>query len=471
MRFWDSLTNIITGMGTPKAKSFATAYGFTPMSPVELEAAYRGSWLARKVIDIPAWDMCREWRDWQADNDEIEAIEAEEIRLNLRGKVLEAKIKARLYGGAAIIIGDGTNTPSEPLQPERIGLGGIKYLAAISCQRLTAGELDTDLESPWFGMPQSYTLQSIRGAQVVIHPSRVVRFIGNPVPDIETAGTTTWGDSVLEAVGQALKAAEATAQNVADMTHEAKIDVLKVPNLMSLASDPEYSSRFQARTSLAMLSKSLNNTLLLDKEEEWAAKQLSFATLPEVMDRQFQIAAGAADIPFTRLMGASPGGLQSTGKGEEKDYGNRIRSGQELELRPAMATLDECLIWSALGRRPKEIHYIWSELFQMDEKDRAEINLKNAQAFQIDVNSGLMPDSAMAKARVNQLVENGVYPGLEAAMDEAEAEGDAIDFSEKASAAEEAAAAALNAPPEPAQVQRLNVAANDKDGEDEGADL
>ena len=464
MRFWDSLTNIITGMGTAKAKSSATAYGFAPMSPMELEAAYRGSWLARKVVDIPAWDMCREWRRWQADNDEIEAIEAEETRLNLRGKVLEAKIKARLYGGAAIVIGDGSPMPWEALDPQRIRVGGIKYLAVISCQRLTAGETNVDLESPWFGKPKDYTLQSARGTQVVIHPSRVACFIGAAVPDVETAGSTTWGDSILEAVGQALKAAEATAQNVADMTHEAKIDVLKVPNLMAMAADPDYSSRFQKRTALVMLAKSMNNTLLLDGEEEWEAKQLSFATLPDVIDRQFQIAAGAADIPYTRLMGASPGGLQSTGRGEEKDYANRIRSGQELELRPAMATLDECLIWSALGKRPKEIHYTWSELFQMDEKDRADINLKNAQAFQIDVNSGLIPDSAMAKARVNQLVENAVYPGLEAAMDEAEAEGDAIDFGEKVVEPEGSVL-------DPASVQRLNVAANDKEGGGEGADL
>ena len=51
MRFLDSLMNLVTGMGTVKAKGSATVYSFTPMTAVELEMAYRGSWMARKVVD------------------------------------------------------------------------------------------------------------------------------------------------------------------------------------------------------------------------------------------------------------------------------------------------------------------------------------------------------------------------------------------------------------------------------------
>jgi hypothetical protein len=37
-------------------------------------AAYLGSGLLQKVIDIPAADRTREWRDWQADDDAIKLI-------------------------------------------------------------------------------------------------------------------------------------------------------------------------------------------------------------------------------------------------------------------------------------------------------------------------------------------------------------------------------------------------------------
>lgn len=453
MRIFDTLANLITGMGTDRSKSAATTYAFAPMTPIELEAAYRGSWLARKVIDIPAMDACREWRDWQAGDDEIEKIEAEEKRLNVRGRVLEAKIKARLYGGAAILIGDGSADQAEELRPDRLGRGGIRYLPVLTWQRLSAGEIETDVSSPWYGQPKSYTLQSARAGQVDIHPSRIVRFVGAPLPDVETAASMSWGDSVLEAVSRALKSAEGTAENVAGLTHEAKVDVLRIPNLMTLAADPDYESRFQRRTQLAMMAKSLHNTLILDAEEEYEQKQIDFATLPEVIDRMMQIAAGAADIPLTRLLGQSPAGMNATGESDLRNYYDRVSSGQELEMQPALSILDECLIRSALGSRPKEIYYEWAPLWQMSETDKADVALKKAQAFQIDINSGAFPDSALSKARINQVTEDGLYPGIEAAMDEAEAEGDAIDFGEKAESAAQM--------PDPAQVLRMQAAAND----------
>ncbi|WP_019997268.1 anti-CBASS protein Acb1 family protein [Aureimonas ureilytica] len=452
LRVFDTLANLITGMGTAKAKSSASVYAFMPTTHAELEAAYRGSWLARKVVDVPAMDMCREWRSWQADDAQIEAIEAEEARLGLQGKVLEAKIKARLYGGAVIVIGDGTIDQASELQPERIRKGGVLYLVVLTASRVSAGEIETDVASKWFGTPAYYEITTNTATRVRIHPSRVARFVGAPVPDEATSGRQGWGDSILEAVSKALKDAESAAANIAEMTHEAKIDIIRIPGLMQMASDADYEARFQRRTSLAMLAKSLNNTLILDKEEEYEQKQVSFGALPDVLDRFLQIAAGAADIPMTRLLGQSPAGMNSTGESDLINYYDRIGAGQKLELGPSLAHIDECLIWSALGNRPPEIHYRWNPLWQMSEKDRAEVGLKKAQSFQIDASSGLLPDSALSKARVNQLVEDGQYPGLEAAMDEAQDEGDAIDFGAKA---EE---------PEPAPISNVipaRMAAND----------
>jgi hypothetical protein len=40
----------------------------------QVEAAYRGDWMSRKVIDIPAYDATREWRTWQAEANDISAI-------------------------------------------------------------------------------------------------------------------------------------------------------------------------------------------------------------------------------------------------------------------------------------------------------------------------------------------------------------------------------------------------------------
>src|SRR5690606_63082 len=112
--------------------------------------AYRSAWLPRKIVDVPAFDSVRAWRDWQAEGDQIEAIEAEEKRHNVKGKVLEARIKARLWGGAAIMIGTGDENLADELNVAGIGRDGLKYLTVLSRRQLTAGEIERDPKSEWY---------------------------------------------------------------------------------------------------------------------------------------------------------------------------------------------------------------------------------------------------------------------------------------------------------------------------------
>lgn len=111
----DGLANALSGLNTERDKAAHSYYAEPTVDPHELINAYRGSWMARKIVDIPALDSCRNWRAWQASQQQIEAIEAEEKRLNVRGKVLEARKKARLFGGAGIYADFGDDA-SKPLK-------------------------------------------------------------------------------------------------------------------------------------------------------------------------------------------------------------------------------------------------------------------------------------------------------------------------------------------------------------------
>ena len=63
----DGLVNLVANLGTPRDKAAASFYGLPLLSEADATNAYRGTWLARKVIDIPAMDSCRKWRGWSAD--------------------------------------------------------------------------------------------------------------------------------------------------------------------------------------------------------------------------------------------------------------------------------------------------------------------------------------------------------------------------------------------------------------------
>lgn len=416
----DGLRNLVANLGTSRDKAASSYYGHACLTDPELDNAYRSAWLPRKIVDIPAMDSCRNWRTWSAGSDEISEIEAEEKRLGLAVKVLSAMVKARLFGGAGIYIATGDSNPEKELKPESVKKGGIKQLVVLTKRVLTAGELETNPESEQYGRPKYYTITSSTG-QAQIHPSRVVRFVGNEIPDPElaTGAAHGWGDSVLQSVFEAVRNADATSANIASLVFEAKIDVLQIPNLMDkLAGDPEFEKQLLDRLTLAATAKGINGTLVLDKEEEYTQKQASFASLPDLINSFLQLVSGAADIPMTRLLGQSPAGMNSTGESDIRNYYDRIRSMQELELTPAMSILDECLIRSALGTRPPEVFYNWRSLWQTTDKERADIGKTTAETIEIIDKTGLIPDDVLSLVAQNMLIEAGVAPGLESAMDD-----------------------------------------------------
>ena len=63
-RVSDGLRNLVANLGTSRDKSSGNEYTTTGYSATELLAAYRSSSVAKAIVDMPAEDMCREWRQW-----------------------------------------------------------------------------------------------------------------------------------------------------------------------------------------------------------------------------------------------------------------------------------------------------------------------------------------------------------------------------------------------------------------------
>jgi len=419
MYLFDSFTNFLSGLGVAgRDKMTGHRYTKAIWSRDQLEASYQTDWIARKAIVIPAHDATREWRMWQAEANQIEKLEETEDRLHVQLKLQDALTKARLYGGSCILIGvDGDM--SKELDPEKIKKDGLKFLHVFAPHQLVVQDLVKDIASPYYGQPEKYTLHDDTGkwGSVDIHPSRMVRLIGLDAPD--PMANFGWGDPMLQVINDAVAAAGTVQQSIAAMISEAKFDVVKIPGLTEIFSTSEGTTRLIKRFTEANVAKSVINAVVLDGEEEWQRIGVNFAGMPEILQMYLQIAAGAADIPVTRFVGMSPAGLNSTGEGDLQNYYDRIRADQELRLTPAMEKLDIAIQRSALGRFDENIFYEWNSLWQMTEEAKANMAKMKADTAAVDVSTGLIPFEALVKGRVNQLIEDGVYPGLEAGIEEA----------------------------------------------------
>jgi uncharacterized protein len=418
---FDTFTNFLSGMGVAgRDKLVSSAYVTQVWTRQQLEASFRSDWIARKAITIPPFDATRAWRAWQAEADQIELLEKTEKRVQLQLKLQQALTKARLYGGCCILIGVDGNMEKE-LDPEKIKKDGLKFLHVLAPHQLAIQDMERDIESPYYGQPTFYVMRDESGRadvpEVKIHPSRMVRLLGNDTPDPML--NFGWGDPMLQMIHDAVNAAGTVASSVATLIAEAKFDVIKVPGLTEIFSTSAGTERIIKRFTEANVAKSVINSVLMDAEEEWQRIGVSFTGMPEVLQMYLQIAAGACDIPVTRFLGQSPAGLNATGESDVRNYYDRIASEQALRLQPALEKLDKAIMRSALGKYDEEIFYNWNSLWQLDESQKATIAKQKADSAQVDANSGLIPFEALVQGRVNQLIEDGTYPGLEAAVEEA----------------------------------------------------
>jgi len=448
-KFNDHLINFISGLGVPgRDKAVSSQWSYNLTSQTDVEIAYRTNWIARKLVDIPAYDATRAWRKWETDTNKIEKIEKEEERINFQRVLRNGLIMSRLYGGAALVMGVDQGKASEELDIKKINKGALKFIIATSRWGIGTGPLETDILSPNYGRPKYFTrlmgTATNTDAEFQIHPSRVVVLQGMGLPDPISSGDI-WGDSILQVALDAVQGATGVVQAVATMVQESKIDVIKIPDLSQNLSSTDYANELVSRFQLANTAKSLINTLLLDKEEEWNRISADMAGLPEILKMFLLMVSGAADIPATRMLGQSPVGLNATGDGDLRNYYDRIHSDQNNTLSPALAMLDDVLLASALGSRNPSIYYEWNNLWQMSEEEKANLAILKAKTFQIDAMVGLVDPEALRIGRQNQLIEDGFYPGLEEALEEQDQLGLESISSPEEQQAEEAAMLAQQA--------------------------
>lgn len=404
----DGLENVVAGLGTERDKRAYSVWADPRiLTRQELENMYRGSWLAKKIINVVADDMTREWLHCLFDGEELgTVIEQAQKRFALKRKINESLRWSRLYGGANIIIGTRDKNLAKPLDVKNVKQGDLRYLHVVDRWRMSAsGSLNRDLESPNFGMPDSYVIAE---STVQVHHTRVLRFNGEKLPYFAWLRNGMWDDSVLQHVMDSLMNCDTTTQSVATLLFESNVDVVTSEGLADVLARKDGESILTKRFQVAALLKSFNRMLLLDGTEKFEKKQNSFANLDKVIQQFMVDVSGAADIPMTRLFGQSAAGLNATGDNDIRNYYDMVSAKQESELRPQLEYLYEVLVRSELGHMPDDFRFDFNPLWQLSEKDQAEVEKSRAERDDKYVNLGVVSETLVAK----ELMERGTYRNM-----------------------------------------------------------
>lgn len=391
----DSLSNLVANIGTNRDKRSHNQFGFQFVTPYELEAAYQSNWLARRIVDKPNEDALREWRTFSGKD--AKKIAAEERRLGVQQKYLDACCWADLYGGAAMLMITGQDL-SKPLDLDKVKKGGLKNIVVFDRWDIQPSQFNfTDPLAPNWMLPEVYTV--VNGQQP-IHYSHVIRRTGARLPRRMAQFEQGWGDSRLRRCMEDLRDVVATKGGIASLVLEANVDTISVKGLQGALASPQKEAITERYRLFGMLKGIINLGLLDSDHEEYERKSIAFSGLSQIMEQFMVWTAGAAEMPVTELWGQSAAGLSATGDGDLKTYHGTIKGKQDGQMRRDLERLDEVMLRSALGYYPDDIEFEWNPLYQKSSVEEAQEDLADAQADQLNIESGVIRQShAMRRAQ------------------------------------------------------------------------
>lgn len=303
-------------------------------------------------MDKPNEDALREWRTFSGKD--AKKIAAEERRLGVQQKYLDACCWADLYGGAAMLMITGQDL-SKPLNLDKVKKGGLKNIVVFDRWDIQPSQFNfTDPLAPNWMLPEVYTV--VNGQQP-IHYSHVIRRTGARLPRRMAQFEQGWGDSRLRRCMEDLRDVVATKGGIASLVLEANVDTISVKGLQGALSSAQCDQITERYRLFGMLKGIINLGLLDQDNEVYDRKSIAFSGLSQIMEQFMVWTAGAAEMPVTELWGQSAAGLSATGDGDLKTYHGTIKGKQDGQMRRDLERLDEVMIRSALGTYPEDIEF------------------------------------------------------------------------------------------------------------------
>lgn len=324
-----------TGYGTTSASSYpfqlggANQYNPISLNRILLNYAYMTFGIIQTFIDQPVEDGLRggiEIECEELDQDDLKLLQ--DVLIEMKDyETLKTTMKwARLFGGAGLII----NTDQDPTQELDVDLiNDMTPLSFIDADRweLTLNYI-LEEKSP---CPYNYYGQPI-------HRSRVLKIDGKVAPSFIRRRLQGWGMSVLERVIRDVNAYTKNQDVIYELLDEAKQDVWLLNALNTKLATPNGMASVQSRLQLANQMKNYSNAIIMDKEDVYEQKQISFSGLAEMQNQNRIGIAAAVRMPMTKLFGMSASGFNS-GEDDIENYNSLIEGEVRAQLREPLHTI------------------------------------------------------------------------------------------------------------------------------------
>lgn len=342
---------------------------------------YKTHGIIQTAIDMPVLDALRgglELHSDELDQDDLKQLEDALENLGILDTIGEAMVWTRLFGGGALVLNTAADA-STPLKESDLKKGKIEFYAASRWE--LGAEHRIAERYLFYGRP--------------IDASRVLTMSGKSAPFTIRWQLQGWGMSEIEKMVEDFNGYIRNKNVIYELLNEAKIDVFQFENFNSQLVSAEGTEQTRKRVQLMNMTKNFMNAVILDKNDLYEQKTLSFSGLAEMMKENRIGMASALRIPMTKLFGLSAGGLNS-GEDDIENYNAMVESEVRQPMRKVIRKVLELMSIAIFGEK-FDIGFKYKPLRVMGGVDEETIKTQKHNRYLSLYNAGIIDSKELGE--------------------------------------------------------------------------
>lgn len=338
--------------------------------------------LVSTIVDVPVDDGLRggvEIKSQQLDEDQIEELKTALDRDDDLTTVGTAAKWNRLFGGGGILILTNQN-PETPLAIAKIRPNDNVEFRAVDMWELFWDEQNTEGYDP-SNQTDEFEFYSYYGIRV--HRSRVLRLKGLTPPSFIRPKLRGWGLSVVEILVRSINQYLRATDVAYELLDEMKVDIYKIKNLVNTLLSNTASEQIQRRVAQMNYTKNFQNAIVMDGEDEYDQKQVSFAGFGDAMQQIRMQVASDMRMPMLKLFGTPATGLNADDEDSLEVYNSMVESQVRNKLKYDILRLLEIKCQILFGFVPDDMTIDFAPLRVMSAEQQENVKTqKFARALQ-----------------------------------------------------------------------------------------
>lgn len=354
--------------------------------------------LVQTIVNVPIDDGLRGGimlKSKQLSEDEIKKLQISIDRdddLNTAGWAAKWN---RLYGGAGIMILVGDQDPESEFDINSIGPDTELEFRAVDMWELFWDKQNTEGYDPEI-QAQDFEFYSYYSKK--IHKSRVMRLKSIMAPSFIRPRLRGWGVSVVESLVRSLNQYLKAIDLGYEVLDEFKIDVYRLKGLVNTLLSPTGEASTRKRIAQMNFQKNYQNAIVMDKEDEYDHKQLSFAGLAETMAGiRMQVAADMR-MPITKLFGTSVSSGFQTDQNDMENYNSMVESEVRNKLKYDLLRMCEIKCQKLFGYIPDDLELEFKPLRELSAVDQETVKTQKFARLLQTRDAGIINDEQFADA-------------------------------------------------------------------------